>query len=69
MSVGRQDRVQKLLFEHLPKRFIIYVIMVFLTVYLSYVVFIYVMHMYSIIFQAICHENAPNIGCDAIRIL
>jgi len=47
---------------------IILVIMVFLTVYLSYVASIYVMYLCSIFFLVIRHENAPNIGSDAVQI-
>jgi len=40
-----------------------------LTFYLSYVASIYGMYLYSIFFQAIRHENDPNKGYDAVRII
>jgi len=62
MSFGKAagSNLKKSSWKHLPKRFNIYVIMIFLTVYLSYVASIYVMYRCSIIFQGICNENDPN---------
>jgi len=50
---GQLDQVQKHIFEHLPRRFIISVIMVFKS-------FIYVLY-FIFIFYVISHENRPKI--------
>jgi len=71
MSFGKEARSnsKKSSWKHLPKRFNISVIMVFLTVYLSYVASIYVMYLCSIIFQGIRNENDLIKGSGAVRTL
>jgi len=64
MSVGRPARSS----SKAPLQ-MIFVIMVFLNVYLSYVASVYVMYLCFYFFQDIRNENCPNKGFDAIRTL